>query len=149
MLQLLLLLELYEHLYLISFFNMRTIQKILRYNFSEEKKKELLEKKIINGCWGKWWINFDKIIHDNIVYVPFFFHDKAESLFKDIRELCFEHDYDFYLWGSIFTFLKANFIFAKWVFVLTSWTRIKYRITLFFIVFLLLCRFWAKYFTFK
>ena len=43
---------------------MRTIEKIKRYSDSEVE--EGYRKWIINGCWGKWWINFSKIIKNNL-----------------------------------------------------------------------------------
>lgn len=127
---------------------MRTIQKILRYNFSKEKKKELLEQWIINWCWWKWWLNFDKILKSNIEYVPNFLQEKAEDLFGNIKELCFEHDYDFSIWGGLFSFLKANFLFARWIYLLMNWTHLNYRIAVFLIAFYLLNKHGKKYFNF-
>ena len=121
---------------------MRLINKILRYNFTETQKKEMLKSWIVNWCWGKWWFRFDDFIQDNIKYFPNFI--KSNNFINDVYELCIEHDYDF---SNNKWFYKSNYYFARWIFKLTGWTTIMHRLMLSLIIFLLLCKYWKKYYS--
>lgn len=126
----------------------KTIKKIIKYNFSVEEKTQLFAKKIINWCWWKWWYNFEEDFKRFIEAIPNFLHYKAESFFRDVKELCLKHDFDFYIWWNIFDFYLANFRFAKWVFVLMNWAKLRYRILWFLIIFISLTIYGKKYFNF-
>ncbi len=122
---------------------MRTINKILRYNFSQKKIQEMIRDWIVNGCWGKWWFDFWKFIEDNIRYFPEFLQEKLSDFKDDLFLFCVEHDYDFHYKIG---FYIANFYFARWIFYLTNWTTFWKRLSLSLIVFILLNRHWKKYY---
>lgn len=127
---------------------LRTIDTILRYKFTPEQIETYLDEEIINWCWGKWGFNFSKTLEDNIELFDSFDKWKAKELFEDIKALCYEHDYDFFVWWGYFKFYLANFYFARWLFKLTHWASFVNRISIFMIAFVLLSRYGKKYFDF-
>ena len=123
---------------------MRTIEKILKYNFSEKEIEEMKNVWIINGCGWKWWVDFSEIIEIFFEKFENFKNEKNLELWSDIEKLCFEHDYDFYIWKN---FKKSNFDFAFWVFrLIKSWTNFLERFLIFVIIFFLLNKYWKKYY---
>lgn len=120
----------------------RKIEKIKRYSDSEVE--EGYRKWIINWCWGKWWVNFSKIIKNNLKDLKNYDKEKYSELFDDIERLCAEHDLDYYKqkW-----FRKSNFIFAfNVVRLIGSWTSLLERITIFLVIYFLLNKYWKKYY---
>ena len=102
---------------------MRTVDKILEYHLTELEINHLFISWIINWCWAKGWINFDKIIEWNIRLIPMFNNDKARQLFQDIRQICYEHDLDFRFkkW-----FYKSNYKFARKLYRLLREAKIEW-----------------------
>ena len=126
---------------------MKTINTILEYNLTSEEITCLEEAWIVNWCGCKWWVNFDKILRDNLEIIPWFDKKKAFNLFTDIKLICFEHDVQFRLW---LWFYKSNYKFAKKIYKLLYWCPFKYRFSVAWICFILLNRFWKEfYFTKK
>ena len=122
---------------------MKTINKILEYNLTEIEIFKLQESWIINWCGWKWWQDFDKILKDNIEFLPWFNKWKSEKLYSDIRAICFEHDIDFRFkkW-----FYKSNFKMAKKLFLLLAWAKISHRISISIITFYFLSRYWKNFY---
>ena len=122
---------------------MKTINTILEYNLTSEEITCLEEAWIVNWCGGKWWVDFDKILRDNLEIIPWFDKEKAFNLFTDIKLICFEHDIDFRFkkW-----FYLSNFMFAKKIFKLLHKFPIKYRFSIAWICFVLLNRFWKEFY---
>lgn len=125
---------------------MRTINNILEYNLTEAEIGYLFISWIINWCWAKWWIDFDKILEDNIRIIPEFDDDKAEQLFKDIKSICYEHDIDFRFqkW-----FYKSNYRFAKKLYRLlreaeVEWVTRKQACWVSMVALVLLNRYWKE-----
>ena len=121
---------------------MRTIEKIKRYSDFEIELG--YRRWIINGCWGKWWINFSKIIKNNLEDFKNYKKEKYSELFEDIERLCAEHDLDYHKqkW-----FRKSNFIFAFNLFrLIRSWTSFLERLMIFFVIYFLLNKYWKKYY---
>jgi hypothetical protein len=125
---------------------MKTINTILEYNLTSEEIAYLEEAQIINWCGGKWWVNFDKILKDNLEIIPWFDKDKAENLYLDIKLICLEHDLQFWLW---LWFLKSNYKFAKKIYKLLHWCPLKYRLSIALICLALLNRFWKEFYFVK
>ena len=122
----------------------RTIEKILKYNFSEKQIEEMKKSWIINGCGWKGWVDFSEIIKIFFEKFENFKNEKNLELWSDIEKLCFEHDYDFYIWKN---FKKSNFDFAFWVFrLIKSWTNFLERFLIFVIIFFLLNKYWKIYY---
>lgn len=123
---------------------MRKIEKILKYNFSKKTIEEYKKSWIINGCGWKGWVDFSKIIEIFFEKFEKYNDGKIIQLWEDIEQLCFEHDYDFYIqkW-----FKKSNFDFAFWVFkLIKSWTSFLERFVIFIIIYFLLNKYWKKYY---
>ena len=125
---------------------MRAIDNILEYNLTEREKYYLVTSNIINWCWAKWWVNFDKTIKQNIKIIPWFNKEKWDNLFQDIREVCYEHDIEFRFkkW-----FLKSNYKFAKKLYKLlrgskNKWITKKQAFWVSFIAFILLTKYWKE-----
>ena len=127
---------------------MRTVEKYLDFNLSEDLIKLFTEQKIINWIGWEWGYDFDKLI-DRIAKIPFFDKTKIDSLHKDINLLANEHDISFYIWNSIFAFLKCNYKFSLWIIGILHWTSIWARIIIFISVFLGLSTFGIKFFNWK
>lgn len=125
---------------------MKTINKLLKYHFTEEELKKLYEAGIINWCWGKWWFNFDAFIKREINYLPKINKNKIKNLHKDIKELCYEHDFNFRFTYGYLAFIKTNFRLSFWIFKLIHWTNFMSRIFVFIILFSWLNWMWYKYF---
>jgi len=102
-----------------------------------------------NWCWWKGWVNFSKIIKNNIETFNQFNINKAESLFENIEDdICFPHDIDFSLWGNIFSFYIANFKFGYRLFKLMRWASFWERLFIWMLAYYLLNKCWRKYFHF-
>ncbi|PZM85566.1 hypothetical protein DLH72_02130 [Candidatus Gracilibacteria bacterium] len=126
---------------------MRTIEKILKYNFSEKQIEEYKKSGIINGCGGKGGVDFSEIIEIFFKKFQNFKNEKLEKLWSDIEQLCYEHDYDFYIQKG---FKKSNFDFAKGVFrLIKSWTSFFERFIIFLIIYFLLNKYGKKYYDSK
>ncbi|ATU04920.1 hypothetical protein BKN14_00480 [Candidatus Gracilibacteria bacterium HOT-871] len=122
----------------------RTIEKILKYNFSEKQIEEMKKSGIINGCGGKGGVNFSDIIEANLNSFKNFEKAKLSALWNDIELLCHEHDLD-YFFKKGFTY--SNFVFALGVFrLIKNWTKLWERITLFLVIFFLLQKYGKKYY---
>lgn len=127
---------------------MRTIEKILEYNLTNEEKEALVLWGIINGCWGKWWFNFDKFIDDNICFIPWFDQKKKKKFFADLKEICFEHDCDFRFkkW-----FLYSNFKFVRKIYLLITrakkkWAKKKHAFVWTLTLFILMNRYGKEFY---
>lgn len=131
-----------ENNFFLNMGKIRTIEKIKRYSDSEVETG--YRQWIINGCWGKWWINFSKIIKNNLEDLKNYKKEKYFELFDDIERLCAEHDLDYHYkkW-----FRKSNFIFALNLFrLIKSWTSFLERLMIFFVIYFLLNKYWKKYY---
>lgn len=128
---------------------MRTIDKILRYKFNRSQRRYFIKKWYINGCWGKWGFSFSDSIEYSISQLKGFKKERLARLWSDIEKLCGEHDIDFTLWKTKWRFIKANFIFVRWLFKLLWWGNFFWRLTVAIIVFILLNRHWKKYFNWE
>lgn len=126
---------------------MRSINKILNYNFNREERRLLHKLWYTNWCGGKWGPNFWKIIQANIKYLKKYDSDKLRTLLLDIEKICEEHDVDFQLLrNKIFWFSRANYRFAKKFFLLIKrWAGFS-GLWVASISFILLQRFWKEYF---
>lgn len=123
---------------------MRTIEKILKYNFCKVTIRVYKENWIINGCGWKGWVDFSEIIKIFFEKFEKYNDEKIVQLWEDIEQLCYEHDYDYFIqkW-----FLKSNFDFAFWVFrLIKSWTNFSERFLIFIIIYFLLNKYWKKYY---
>lgn len=123
---------------------MRTIEKILKYNFCKVTIRVYKENWIINGCGGKWWVDFSEIVEIFFKKFEKYNNEKIVQLWEDIEQLCYEHDYDYFIqkW-----FKKSNFDFAFWVFkLIKSWTNFSERFLIFIIIYFLLNKYWKKYY---
>ena len=126
---------------------MRKSEAILEYNFTKDEEQSLFFCEIANWCWGKWGMNFDKIIAKNIRYIPTYNLEKKKKFLKDLKRICVEHDVDFRLklW-----FYKSNYKFAKKIYkLMKSWTTFKERFWVAFLCFTLLCKYWRKFYSVK
>ena len=130
---------------------MKTINKLLKYKLSKKQKNILLDKKICNWCWWKWWINIDNLFHKfelRVEKLPFINLDKLNLLYKDISQLCsFNHDIDFALGWNLWNYIYANFDFVYKIIKLLHWTSKYARIIIFITLFTWLNLFWRKYFS--
>ena len=123
---------------------MRTIEKISRYDLSKTDIFKLKKEWKINWWGWKGWVNFSKIIENNLKNFHNFNDKKLIKLWKDIQVLCFEHDLDYFYkkW-----FYLSNFIFARWIArLIKNWANIFERFLIFFITFHLLNKFGRKYY---
>jgi hypothetical protein len=125
---------------------MRTIGKITTYQLTDQEIKALYYWEIINWCWGKWGVNFDTILKQNIQLIPGFNEQKSEQLMQDIRMICFEHDIDFRFWNW---FYKANYRFAKKMFKLLTWATPKQRLWIAALCFYFLNKYGRKFYYIK
>ena len=126
---------------------MRTIKKILSYNLTIIEKEALLEARIINGCWGKGSFNFDKVLKDNIKLFPGYNQLKLSALLSDLKEICFEHDLDYRLSRG---FIRSNFKMSVKVFKLfRRWVSFKRRFSLALVIFIILSKYWKKFYILK
>lgn len=84
---------------------------------------------IINGCGGKWWLNFSKILHHQIVLFPEFQKEKLQKLLYDIEhKACWPHDVHFYQWWLLIAYIISNFLFGYRLFKLLHWTTFGKRL---------------------
>lgn len=116
------------------------------YNLTELEIQKLTECWIINWCGGKWWVNFDKILRDNLEIIPWF--NKNNTLFEKIRLICYSHDiwFRFKRW-----FYLSNFIFSYDLYKLLrsskkQWITRKQAFIIWSIVFVLLNRYWKEFY---
>lgn len=126
----------------------RTIQNLLKYNFNRKERRYLMSLWITNWCWWKWWPNFSKKIRETLEELESYNPKKALKLLADVERLCEEHDVKFELWGNKRDFIKANVSFSYGLFKLIHWGSIIQRIWVFTLAYVLLNRFWKKYFSF-
>lgn len=131
---------------------MKTIDRLLIYEFSYKEKRLLLSKWIVNWCGGKKGFKFDYLFRiakwiiwkSNKIRL-----EKVSKLFKDMKLLCsFTHDIDFYLWWWIKEFYKANIVFIIWILQLLHWSNWYIKILIFILLFLWLNIFWLFHFHF-
>ena len=130
---------------------MKTINKLLRYNFNRKQRRFLESQWYINWCGWKWGINFSDILKNLIKQLKWFEKDYLIDLLRDLEKLCWEHDIDFTLGWTKWDFKKANFRFAYKVFKLTSWDKWRHifgRIWLMIVIYTLLNRHGKEYFNF-
>ena len=104
---------------------MRKIETLTIY--PEFVEQILYKNEIVNGVWGKWWFNFDLFFRENIESIPLFNHKDWYQLYKDIRRLSVVHDMAFSCLSSKIEFYFANYIFARDVSRLLTWTKWYYR----------------------
>ena len=120
---------------------MRTIKKILEYDLTSSQIDYLKKAWIINWCWWEWWFNIEPLIKDYIENISWYDKEKWKKLFEDIRQICYEHDIDFRFkrW-----FYYSNYIFAKKIYKLFHKLWNQFKIS--FLVFVLLNKYWKKYY---
>jgi len=122
-----------------------TIKNILKYNFNREERRKLFNLWLTNWCGWKWGFNFSEILKNNIKLLKNF--SEFNNLARDINMICIEHDIEFIILRKrIFWFYKANFNFAKKLFLLLHWWDLFWRVSIFLITFFLLCKYWKPYF---
>ena len=122
---------------------MRKIETLTIY--PEYVEAILYKNEIVNGVWGKWWFNFDLFFRENIESIPLFNHKDWYQLYKDIRRLSVVHDMAFSCLTSKIEFYFANYIFARDVSRLLSWTKWYYRWWVWISIFFLLNSYWKEY----
>lgn len=127
---------------------MKTIETILEYKLSSEEISNLLNCWIMNGCGGKWWQNFDKILKDNLALIKWFDIKKQNLLFYDIRLICYEHDIDFRFkkWFFLSNFKFAKKVYKLLIFAKKKWVNKKQAFSIALIIFILLNRYWKKFY---
>lgn len=127
---------------------MRTLEKLLTYNFSDEDKIKLEILWIVNWCWAKWRFNFSNFV-DKVENYIWFKSEKFDSFKKDVKEFCsFQHDVRFWEWWNIIDFFIANLEFINWMLNFLHWTSVKRRILVFIILFFWLTFLWFSAFNF-
>lgn len=102
----------------------------------------------MSACWWKWGFDF-VIIKDKISKLPLVNPEKLDKLYARIEELCKIHDLAYDKWTDYFDFLRANYIFARDLAWLLSWTTKYWRATIFLLAFFWTTLFGRKYFNFK
>lgn len=102
----------------------RTINLLTRYDLTIEEWELLELTGITNGCWGKGWFSFSKVL-DRIESVPHCNPKKFKQFKRDLRQLCLEHDLDFARGGWLINFFKVNLIFVNKVIKLAHWVNNK------------------------
>ena len=122
---------------------MRKIEALTIY--PEFVEQILYENEIVNGIGGKWWFNFDLFFRDNIETIPLFNHKEWYQLYKDIRRLSVVHDMAFSCLTSKIEFYFANYIFARDVSRLLTWTKWYYRYSIWISIFFLLNSYWKDF----
>jgi hypothetical protein len=122
---------------------MSTIKSILEYNFTEEHKEALLSAWIVNWCGGEWAFRFDDFIETNIGTLPYFDMKKKRRLLQDLKEICYEHDADFFFKKG---FYISNYKMARKVYKLFHWVTWKIRFTTCLALFILLCRYGKRFY---
>ena len=122
---------------------MRKIETLTIY--PEYVETILYDNEIVNGIWWKWWFNFDLFFRDNIESIPLFNHKDWYQLYKDIRRLSVVHDMAFSCLTSKIEFYFANYIFARDVSRLLSWTKWYYRWWVWISIFFLLNSYWKEF----
>lgn len=124
-------------------------KKLNHYKLSKRDLQILKDNWYINWCGWKGSTNFSKIIKHNIETFWNFKSNKAEQLFDDIEYyICHSHDIDFSLWGNIFSFYKANFIFAYKLYKITRFATFWERLFIWMLAYYLLNKFGKKFFYF-
>ena len=125
---------------------MKTIDNLLRYKFTEEQKLALKTLGISNGCgWAKGFKFIN--LKNRIEKLPFVDKKRLNKLYWDIEQLCnYNHDIEFYLWGGIIDYFRANYFFALNCIGLLHWTSTKARLGLFLLLLLWLTLFGWRFF---
>lgn len=124
---------------------MKTIEKILKYRFFEEKLKFLKNMWFINWCWAKWSFNFSEFVKKNISEFENFLPNK--NIFSDLEKCCNEHDLEFMFFREkFFWFFRANFNFCYKIFQLLHWANFSERFWVAIIIFFALQNFWKEAF---
>ena len=132
---------------------MRTIDKLIWRDWTDNEKKMLIDLKISNWVGWAWWVKFTKNIREMLdlwlVFIPNVNLSKSYQYLDDLDRLANEwHDPDYYEWNTLLQRLLADYRFAKWVFFLTHWTALWIRILLFLIILIGLWRKWGKYYNY-
>lgn len=123
---------------------MTTISKILHLNWTNYNELDQLEIDwFINGCWWKWWINFDRYIKDTVSLFKEYLVSKENDLYKDLRTLCLIHDMMF--WKKQW-FYYSNYCLARNLFLLINWTWLLNRLWVSLWIFILTSVYWKKYY---
>lgn len=123
---------------------MRKINKILQYNFTEYEIACLIEAEMINWCWWKGWIDFDKLIHENMEIIPWYKEKHFPELAEDFKMICHEHDFDFrtQVW-----FIRANYRMWKKLYkLLKDWAWRKEAFFIWLLAFALLTKYWKEFY---
>lgn len=121
--------------------------------FTPEVEQILLENKITNWLWWEW-ANLDKAIKEALKVIEdeeWFNHSKWHQLYNDIYRLSYPHDILFLFWKWKLIFYFANFIFARDLYRLLRWAKIKWiwRFKSFVValtIFIVLNKFWKTYY---
>lgn len=122
---------------------MKTIDKILEYNFSKKEIESYIEKWIINWCGWNNSFKFDSLCKSTIPYLFGFNEEKTFDLYNDIEQICFEHDYDY--WNKKW-FIKSNLKMSFKLFRLFHWTSLLDRLWIAISTFLILNKYWKKFY---
>lgn len=102
---------------------------------------------IHNWCWWEGWTSFSKIVRHNLKLLPKYKEDQWLLFWKSVEDdVCNPHDEDFYNWGFIYAYIKANSIFTYRFCRKLWWTNKLVQIISFPIMFIWMNIFWVKYF---
>lgn len=99
-----------------------------------------------NWCWWEWGFKFSRV-RNLVKKLPFVNPKKLDKTYNDIEEKhCWPHDKRFEVWGGLYDFIKANYIFALWVAWMMYWTTVRGRVTIFSVLFSWTTLLWWRYF---
>lgn len=102
---------------------------------------------IYNGCGWEGGLSFSKVVRHNVELFPKYKAEKAIDLWEWIEDdICKPHDKRFYIWGLLYAYIKANFIFAYNFTLKLWWTNYIVFFLSFPILFIWLNVFWVSYF---
>lgn len=104
---------------------MSTIEKILEYNFSHEKREAFYKLWICNWI-GLKWFNLEDLIDKFLSYAPSFDEKKRTKLIQDLILISEEHDFErhFKLWftkSNIKLAIKTYRLLHKFKFIHKFW----------------------------
>lgn len=119
----------------------RTIDQILPFSLFHNQMLLLEQAGICNGC-GWEWKNIDKQLRAMIEILPWFDESKVDTLFNDIRKICFAHDADFFFKRG---FYLSNFVMAVRIYKLLYWAGWK-RLIVATSLFYALSRYWKTFY---
>lgn len=117
--------------------------------FPIEVEKVLIANNIVNWIWWQWWFNFNKFFRDNIVILNEYIPEKWNQLIHDITRISHLHDLLFLAWWSKLQFYFANYIFCRDLYKLLNFIWFFKRLSIIITIFILLNKYWKKYFNFK